>query len=99
MAEPSPGLTVQDGQFYKDGHPDKAVGVNYMTAFMRKLGLERTPTERSARDKMYRQNIYVVYQAFAETVRAIDPDSLVFSGDAMPRPGAVSSFSSRARGD
>ena len=24
---------------------------------------------------MYRQNIYVVYQAFAETVRAIDPDA------------------------
>jgi hypothetical protein len=236
-AEPAPGLTVQDGQFYKDGQPFKGVGINYMTAFMRKLGLEGapirleddsyrkgfktlrehdipfirfsvggffpdewaayqndkeayfaaldrlvadaeecglglipsifwffptipdlvgepldqwgnpdskthefmrqyttevvsrykdspaiwawelgnewihvadlpnpehgrgwivpdfgTPTERTARDKMYRKNIYVAYQAFADTVRAIDPTRPIFSGDAMPRPGAYHNF-------
>jgi hypothetical protein len=51
-----------------------------------------TPTERTARDKMYRKNIYVAYQAFADTVRAIDPSRPVFSGDAMPRPGAYHTF-------
>lgn len=47
-----------------------------------------TPTERSARDKMYRKNIYRAYQAFAQTVRAIDPTRPILSGDTMPRPGA-----------
>ncbi len=51
-----------------------------------------TPAERSARDKMFRKNIYVAYQAFAETVRTIDPHRPVVSGDAMPRPSAYHNY-------
>jgi hypothetical protein len=51
-----------------------------------------TPAVRTARDKMFRKNIYVAYQAFADTVRAIDPHRPVFSGDTMPRPSAYHNF-------
>ena len=51
-----------------------------------------TPTERTARDKMFRKNIYVAYQAFADTIRAMDPHRPVFSGDTMPRPAAYHNF-------
>jgi hypothetical protein len=49
------------------------------------LGLPKT---RTIKDKMYRKNIYVAYQAFVDTIRAIDPLRPIFSGDATPRPGA-----------
>lgn len=38
--ENPPGLTVRNGQFFKDGQVFRGVGINYLTAFMRKLGLE-----------------------------------------------------------
>jgi len=47
-----------------------------------------TPEKRTARDKMYRKNVWLAYQIFADTVRAIDPSLPVFSGDVMPRPFA-----------
>lgn len=47
-----------------------------------------TPSERTARDKMYRKNIWVAYRFFADTIRSIDPSRPVFSGDVMPRPFA-----------
>lgn len=46
------------------------------------------PAKRTARDKMYRKNVYVAYRAFAEIVRSIDPYRAILSGDTMPRPGA-----------
>jgi len=53
------------------------------------LGLAET---RTINDKMYRKNIFVGYQAFVDTIRAIDPLRPVFSGDAMPRPNAYHNF-------
>ena len=53
------------------------------------LGLPKT---RTINDKMYRKNVYVAYQAFADTVRAIDPHRPVLSGDVMPRPSAYHNF-------
>lgn len=44
-----------------------------------------TPATRTDRDKMLRKNIHIAYQAFAETVRSLDPIHPVFSGDTMPR--------------
>ena len=49
------------------------------------LGLAET---RTIKDKMFRKNIYVAYQAFADTIRSIDPSRPVFSGDVMPRPSS-----------
>jgi endo-1,4-beta-mannosidase len=49
------------------------------------LGLAKT---RTAKDKMYRKNVWVAYKAFAETVRSIDPHRPVFSGDTKPRPSS-----------
>jgi hypothetical protein len=51
-----------------------------------------TPTERSARDKMFRKNIYVAYEQFVKTVRALDTHRPILSGDAMPRPVASHTF-------
>jgi len=51
-----------------------------------------TPAERTARDKMYRKNIRAAYQAFAQTVREIDPHRPIFSGDTLPRPAAYHNF-------
>ena len=48
-----PGLTVRDGQFMKDGKPFRGVGINYMTAFVRKLGIEDAPVNLD--DNSYRQ--------------------------------------------
>jgi len=53
------------------------------------LGLAKS---RTIKDKMYRKNIYVAYQAFVEIVRGIDPNKLVFSGDTTPRPSAYHNF-------
>ena len=47
-----------------------------------------TPAVRTARDKMYRKNVWVAYQAFADAIRAIDPSRPIFSGDVMPRPAS-----------
>jgi len=47
-----------------------------------------TPAQRTARDKMFRKYVYVAYQAFADTVRVIDPHRPILSGDATPRPSA-----------
>ncbi|QHI68844.1 cellulase family glycosylhydrolase [Tichowtungia aerotolerans] len=57
-----------------------------------------TPSERTARDKMFRKNIYVAYQAFADTVHAIDLHRPVLSGDTMPRPTAYHNFHDGAWG-
>ncbi|MEN8254897.1 MAG: cellulase family glycosylhydrolase [Verrucomicrobiota bacterium] len=57
-----------------------------------------TPAERTARDKMYRKNVWVAYQAFADTVRSIDPTRPVFSGDVMPRPFAYHNWSEASWG-
>ena len=51
-----------------------------------------TPSERTARDKMFRKNVYAAYRAFAGTVRSIDPHRPVLSGDTMPRPSAYHNF-------
>lgn len=58
IAENSPGLTVQDGTFYKDGQPFRGVGVNYMTAFIRKLGLEGAPIKLN--DDSYREGFRIL---------------------------------------
>ncbi len=47
-----------------------------------------TPAVRTAHDKMYRKNVWVAYQTFADTIRAIDPSRPIFSGDVMPRPAS-----------
>ncbi len=48
-----PGLTVRDGEFYKDGQPIKAIGINYFNAFQRKLGPEGS--EPNLADRSYRE--------------------------------------------
>ena len=40
LAAPPHGLTIHEGKFYKDGRVFHGVGINYVTAFMQKLGLE-----------------------------------------------------------
>lgn len=45
-----------------------------------------TPTVRSAKDKMFRRNIYVAYREFEKAVRAIDRTRPLLTGDVMPRP-------------
>lgn len=45
-----------------------------------------TPAVRSAKDKMFRRNIYVAYREFEKTIRAIDPTRPLLTGDVMPRP-------------
>ncbi|WDE97686.1 cellulase family glycosylhydrolase [Lentisphaera profundi] len=49
------------------------------------LGTAKT---RTMKDKMYRKNIYVAYETFAEIAKKIDPTRPVFSGDSIPRPAA-----------
>jgi len=44
-----------------------------------------TPSVRTERDKMFRKNVWVAYQVFAETVRSLDPRRPVLSGDCAPR--------------
>ena len=55
-----PGLTVQDGQFYKDGQPFEGVGVNYYTVLQRKLGIEGNPSNLS--DTSYLQGLETLAQ-------------------------------------
>ena len=47
-----------------------------------------TPPVRTERDKMFRKNMWIAYQAFAETIRALDTCHPVFSGDTAPRNAA-----------
>ena len=54
-----PGLTVRDGQFYKDGQPLQVVGINYFNAFLRKLGPEGG--EPNLEDDSYREAGTVEY--------------------------------------
>jgi hypothetical protein len=44
-----------------------------------------TPSVRTERDKMFRKNVWVAYQVFAETVRSLDLRRPVLSGDCAPR--------------
>lgn len=39
-AEELPGITVKDGQFYKDGQPFRGVGINYFSCFIRITGMQ-----------------------------------------------------------
>jgi hypothetical protein len=45
-----------------------------------------TPAVRSAKDKMFRENIYVAYREFERAVRSIDQTRPLLTGDVMPRP-------------
>lgn len=75
-----PGLTVRDGQFMKDGTPFRGVGINYMTAFIRKLGLEGGTANLA--DNSYRPGF--------ETLRAHDIPFIRFSvGGFFPNEWAV----------
>jgi hypothetical protein len=53
-----PGLTVQDGQFFKDGQPFHGIGVNYYSAFYRKLGIEGGPIKLE--DRSYLEGFKVL---------------------------------------
>ena len=55
-----PGLTVQDGQFYKDGQAFKGVGINFYTVLQRKLGIEGHPSNLS--DTSYREGLETLAQ-------------------------------------
>lgn len=59
-ATPTNGLTIQDGQFYKDGRPYRGIGIgiNYNSAFLRKFGMERT--ELNLEDRSYREGFEVL---------------------------------------
>ena len=52
-----------------------------------------TPDFRTERDKMYRRNVWVAYEAFVETVRSIDDSRPIFSGDSKPRKSAYHNWS------
>ncbi|MGE4489924.1 MAG: cellulase family glycosylhydrolase [Kiritimatiellales bacterium] len=43
QADQLPGLTVREGQFYKDGKPFRGIGINYFTALVRMTGIEGGP--------------------------------------------------------
>ena len=47
-----------------------------------------TPATRSARDEVTHQMLTTAYVEFAKAVREIDPDRMITSGNAAPRPAA-----------
>jgi hypothetical protein len=44
-----PGLEIRDGVFYKEGRPYRGLGINYYSAFYRKLGIEGGPIKLEER--------------------------------------------------
>jgi hypothetical protein len=62
--------------------PDEKMGRGWAAP---RLG---TPSERTARDKMRRDNVRAAYQAFGQAVRRIDKTRPIFTGDTMPRVSA-----------
>jgi hypothetical protein len=55
-----------------------------------------TPSVRTERDKMFRKNVWIAYQAFVDTVRSLDARRPVFSGDAEPRNAAYHNWTEEA---
>jgi hypothetical protein len=47
-----------------------------------------TPTSRSARDELHWNDIQVALHTFATTVRRYDPQRILLTGNAVPRPSA-----------
>lgn len=47
-----------------------------------------TPTSRSARDELHWSDIQVALETFAHTVRLYDPQRILLTGNAIPRPSA-----------